>query len=150
MIINEVTHANPSQLRGMLEVAGHGASVVIANPWGITCNGCGFINTPYASLTTGVPQFDAQGHLTGYRVEKGNVTIEGSGLDAKSQDYLAIMTRALTVNAAIHAKDLQVVLGTNHVDVHTGKVSAITVPNPDKPQYALDVSQLGGMYANKT
>ncbi|MDY7568963.1 hypothetical protein RGV32_03770 [Pseudomonas sp. CCC4.1] len=27
----------------------------MANPYGITCNGCGFINTPNVTLTTGKP-----------------------------------------------------------------------------------------------
>jgi filamentous hemagglutinin len=52
-IINEVTGANRSQLNGYTEVAGKAANVMVANPYGITCNGCGFINTPNATLTTG-------------------------------------------------------------------------------------------------
>nr|WP_242550088.1 filamentous hemagglutinin N-terminal domain-containing protein [Pantoea agglomerans] len=28
---------------------------MVANPYGITCNGCGFINTPNVTLTTGKP-----------------------------------------------------------------------------------------------
>lgn len=61
IILNEVTHANPSQLNGYLEVAGQRAQVVVANPWGISCSGCGFINTQQAMLSTGTPQLNAQG-----------------------------------------------------------------------------------------
>lgn len=68
-----MTQPNPSQLRGYLEVAGQRAQVVIANPWGITCSGCGFINTQQATLTTGTPQLNAQGELTGYQVAGGRV-----------------------------------------------------------------------------
>ncbi|WP_375644113.1 filamentous hemagglutinin N-terminal domain-containing protein, partial [Bartonella sp. AP83NXGY] len=46
VILNEVISANRSRLEGMSEVHGHAADVIIANPNGITCNGCGFINTP--------------------------------------------------------------------------------------------------------
>ncbi len=46
LIINEVTGSNRSELQGKLEVAGKGANVLIANPNGITCNGCSFVNTP--------------------------------------------------------------------------------------------------------
>lgn len=63
-IINEVTGANRSQLQGYTEVAGKAASVIVANPYGITCNGCGFINTPNVTLTTGKPVFDADGIST--------------------------------------------------------------------------------------
>nr|WP_323177851.1 filamentous hemagglutinin N-terminal domain-containing protein [Klebsiella pneumoniae] len=45
-IINEVTGGHRSQLNGYTEVAGKAANVMVANPYGITCNGCGFINTP--------------------------------------------------------------------------------------------------------
>jgi filamentous hemagglutinin len=45
-IINEVTGNSRSQLQGYTEVAGKAANVMVANPYGITCNGCGFINTP--------------------------------------------------------------------------------------------------------
>ncbi|SQC92497.1 Hemolysin precursor [Cedecea neteri] len=54
-IINEVVGGNRSQLQGYTEVSGKAANVMVANPYGITCNGCGFINTPNATLTTGKP-----------------------------------------------------------------------------------------------
>ncbi|SUQ59418.1 Hemolysin precursor [Raoultella terrigena] len=37
-IINEVTGGNRSQLQGYTEVAGQAANVMVANPYGITCN----------------------------------------------------------------------------------------------------------------
>ncbi|WP_122760519.1 filamentous hemagglutinin N-terminal domain-containing protein, partial [Pseudomonas viridiflava] len=40
-ILNEVVGANASQLRGYTEVAGQAARVIVANPYGISCNGCG-------------------------------------------------------------------------------------------------------------
>lgn len=46
IILNEVNGGSPSQLRGYTEVAGQSAKVIVANPYGITCSGCGFINTP--------------------------------------------------------------------------------------------------------
>src|SRR5579875_752763 len=57
LIINEVTSTAPSQLNGAMEVAGHAAQVVVANPNGISCNGCGFINAPRGTLATGKPLF---------------------------------------------------------------------------------------------
>ena len=38
------TPRNPSRLKGYVEVAGKKADVVIANPSGIQCDGCGVIN----------------------------------------------------------------------------------------------------------
>jgi filamentous hemagglutinin len=52
VILNEVTGPNTSQLNGYLEVAGDRAQVIIANPAGIACSGCGFINANRVTLTT--------------------------------------------------------------------------------------------------
>ena len=55
IILNEVTGADISQLRGFAEIFGDRAQFVLANPNGVTCNGCGFINTSRTTLTTGTP-----------------------------------------------------------------------------------------------
>ena len=40
IIVNQVMGSNASLLEGVLLVQGVGASIIIANPNGITCNGC--------------------------------------------------------------------------------------------------------------
>ncbi|ERE06449.1 two-partner secretion domain-containing protein [Pseudogulbenkiania ferrooxidans] len=148
IILNEVTQANPSQLRGYLEVAGQRAQVVIANPWGITCSGCGFINTPQVTLTTGAPQLNALGALTGYQVAGGRVSIDGAGLNAANIDSFAIISRAVSINANLYAQKLDLVLGRNQVDAATLAAQPLAASPSDAPAFALDVAQLGGMYAN--
>ncbi|HFG6254851.1 TPA: hemagglutinin repeat-containing protein [Salmonella enterica subsp. diarizonae serovar 61:l,v:z35] len=146
-IINEVTGGNRSQLQGYTEVAGKAANVMVANPYGITCNGCGFINTPQATLTTGKPVFDASGNLLALDVKKGSITIEGQGLDASSSDALSIISRATEVNAAIYAKDLKVIAGANRVGAD-GSVQA-QQGEGSVPTVAVDTGALGGMYASR-
>lgn len=80
-IINEVTGGKRSLLQGYTEVAGKAANVMVANPYGITCDGCGFINTPHATLTTGRPVMNADGSLQALEVTEGSITINGAGLD---------------------------------------------------------------------
>lgn len=146
-IINEVTGANRSQLQGYTEVAGKAANVIVANPYGITCNGCGFINTPNATLTTGKPVLDASGRLQSLDVTKGVVTIEGAGLDGSQSDAVSIISRATEINAQLHAKAVRVIAGANRVAAD-GSISALKGEG-NAPKVAVDTGALGGMYANR-
>ena len=147
VILNEVNSSNPSQLRGYVEVAGQRAEVIIANPAGINIDGAGFINASRVTLTTGTPVING-GNLESYRVQGGNISINGQGLDARDTDYTGILARAVQVNAGIWAKDLKVVTGSNVVDASHTAITPIAGTSA-APAFALDVAQLGGMYAGK-
>ncbi|MBD8199667.1 hemagglutinin repeat-containing protein [Pseudomonas viridiflava] len=147
-ILNEVTGANASQLNGYTEVAGQAARVIIANPYGVTCNGCGFINTPRVTLSTGKPVLDANGKLDHFAVDGGSITIDGKGLDASAVDQFDLITRSAKINADIYARQLNIVTGANDVNADNLTTTARAANAADKPQLAIDSSALGGMYAN--
>ena len=147
VILNEVKGGSPSQLRGYTEVAGQSAKVIVANPYGISCNGCGFINTPNVTLTTGKPVIDQAGQLKSYQVDGGAVTIDGKGLNASNVDRFEIITRSAKINAQINAKQLTVIAGRNDVDAQSLKTTARADDGSAKPELAIDSSALGGMYA---
>ncbi|KHO14397.1 adhesin HecA family 20-residue repeat protein [Acinetobacter baumannii] len=152
VILNEVNSNNPSQIKGYIEVAGKQAQVVIANPSGLICDGCGVINADRFTLTTGQAVMN-QGYLESFRVREGQVTIEGKGLNGSLTPYTDIYARALKVNAGLYANELNTVLGQNDIQVKDqvapqimATTAATTTPPPN---FALDVGQLGGMYAGK-
>ncbi|WLG22504.1 hemagglutinin repeat-containing protein [Pseudomonas sp. FP1154] len=145
-ILNEVNGGNPSQLRGYTEVAGQSAHVIVANPYGITCNGCGFINSPKVTLSTGKPVVE-NGRLDRYQVDKGSVAIEGAGLNANNVDHFEIITRSAKINAEIQAKNLTIIAGRNDVNADTLSATARADDGSAKPELAIDSSALGGMYA---
>lgn len=144
VIVNEVTSHNATNMNGFIEVAGHKASVVIANPNGITVDGGGFINTDRAVLTTGKPEYDSAGNLNSYRVERGTVAINRNGLNAKDANSLQVLTEAASVNAGVWANSIEARTGKNKIDANTLDTQKLGNSN----NIGLDVSAIGGMYAN--
>ncbi|WP_080433278.1 hemagglutinin repeat-containing protein [Burkholderia ubonensis] len=148
IIVNQVNSANPSQLRGYVEVAGSRAEVILANPSGIVVDGGGFINTSRATLTTGQPYYGADGSLGGFNVTRGLISVQGAGLNAANVDQVDLISRAVQENAAMYAKNLNVVAGANQVNHDTLAATPIAGEGA-APAIAIDVSQLGGMYGNR-
>nr|WP_282563733.1 hemagglutinin repeat-containing protein [Providencia stuartii] len=149
IILNEVNSRDPSQLNGFIEVAGKKADVIIANPAGITCNGCGFINADKALLSAGKTLIE-NGKIKGFEVDKGSINIVGQGYNGNGTNYTALIARSVNINAKLHAKDLAITTGKNTVAAD-GKTILKTTDNSstdDKPEFALDVAALGGMYVN--
>ncbi|WP_246871822.1 hemagglutinin repeat-containing protein [Pantoea ananatis] len=153
VILNEVNSNNPSQLRGYMEVAGGRAQVIVANPSGIVCNGCGTINAGRMTLTTGKPQLNADGSIAGYQVERGVVRIEGGGLNGDSRhdtEYVDVLARAVEVNAGVWAKEkINVVAGKNTVSADGNTVTPSSGQDGGKPELAIDMGDMGGMYSGQ-
>ncbi|SKC61302.1 filamentous hemagglutinin family N-terminal domain-containing protein [Pseudoxanthomonas indica] len=148
VILNEVNSAHPSHLTGYVEVAGDRAEVIIANPSGIQVSNGGFINASRATLTTGRPILKG-GALDGYRVEgSGAIQVNGAGLDASRSDYTDLIARSVQLNAGVWANRLKVTMGANKVSADHTQITKVDGDRGAVPQFALDVSALGGMYAN--
>lgn len=147
LILNEVVGASASQLQGYIEVAGQKAGVIVANERGVSCNGCGFINTEQVTLSTGRPVIGADGALQQLRVQGGQVSIGELGLQA-ADSRVDILSQYVNVQGPVHAERLRVVSGANAVDMATGKANTIEAKDKSTPA-GLDVSALGGMYANQ-
>ncbi|WQB83199.1 filamentous hemagglutinin N-terminal domain-containing protein [Hydrogenophaga sp. SNF1] len=148
IILNEVNSSDPSRLKGPIEVAGQRAEVVIANPSGIQVDGAAFLNASGVTLTTGTPVFNG-GALDAYLVQRGQVSVEGAGLDTRDADATAILARATQLNAALWAQRLKLVSGANTVDAASQLPTGAAPPTGDAPAFALDVAAVGGMYAGQ-
>ena len=155
VILNEVNSNNPSVMKGYMEVAGKKANVIIANPNGLHCEGCGIINSDRVTLTTGKPEIK-NGQVDNFKVEAGKVTVSGKGLDNSHVDYTEILAREAEVNAGIWSKkEITVIAGKNTIArsdadktlqvIRTEQASVGDI----KPQVAIDVAELGGMYSGK-
>ncbi len=148
VILNEVVSNNRTTLAGFTEVLGSKADVIVANPYGITCGGCGFLNAPNVVLTTGRPQFGADGTLTGFAVTGGDILVNGTGLNATGQDYLALVARRVSLQAPLNGNAVDLIGGANDFNLATRTATARTGADTT-PLYAIDSSALGGAYTNR-
>ena len=175
LILNEVTRtgsAFASLLAGSLEVFGAPARVIIANPNGIVCAGCGFLNTPRVTLTTGTAQFlDApdgaasafeQAASLAFDVRGGRVSAL-SAIDGGMQ-RLDIIAERIVLNAALRtslaegeANQINLVAGRQRV-AEAADGGLVTTPNgaintaadiAGGAAYAIDASALGAMTSGR-
>ncbi|MCO6181119.1 hemagglutinin repeat-containing protein, partial [Ciceribacter sp. RN22] len=152
VILNEVTSGGRSALLGPTEVFGGRADVIVANPNGITCDGCGFINTPRATLTTGTPDIDATGRLLGFTVRGGDVTFGTKGGNFAggegAVDLFDIVSRTVRIDGPVNGKDLRITTGRNRFDYATGEATGLAGAD-DASEFAIDGSALGAMQADR-
>ncbi|MBI6547663.1 hemagglutinin repeat-containing protein [Xenorhabdus lircayensis] len=115
VILNEVISRNPSFLLGEQEVFGIAADYVLANPNGITCNGCGFINTNQASLVVGNPLVE-NGVLQGFSTfdNQNALNIKNNGLS--HSDVLNLIAPKIDSNGqVVTSKALNITTGNNQI-----------------------------------
>jgi len=171
IIVNEVTVAGaPGRLSGTIEVFGAPAEVIIANPNGLVCAGCGVVNTPRLGLVTGSPvYFDRQGAQSGfdqaeglgYDVRGGRIVIEGAGLEG-TVGRLDLIGASLLLDAPLRAHYLNQALSSIQLAAGTGLVRETTegghatepadATAPDAgamPALAIDASLVGAMTAGQ-
>ena len=141
IILNEVVSNKSSTLGGFIEVAGQKADVIIANPNGITCSGCSFINTGRTTLTTGAPLFKGD-TLTGFNVTKGTITVKGNGL--QTTDFTEILSQKINIQGMVKAAQLKAVAGTYKYDL-ASRTAAANLKTLNRT--GIDVSALGGVTA---
>lgn len=148
LILNEVVSVQPTYMLGYVEVAGQRADVVVANPFGITCDGCGFINTHRASLTTGISRLDAQGHLLGFDVSDGHISLEGAGANLYGVDQFDVIARSVSLNAELYGEAVNLITGNQFVDYASLDVAEQRT-DATSPTLAIDSTALGGIYAGR-
>ena len=127
-IIDEITSANASTLEGAIEVYGDSAGVIIANPNGISCNGCSFINAPNSALTTGAVSYgdtgqisiDTSGNDSSISVGEGGLNAAGYGsttVGSRNQN-LSLIARKILLEGTSDSK----IWNTERVDLISGSV----------------------------
>ncbi|SFJ80540.1 filamentous hemagglutinin N-terminal domain-containing protein, partial [Methylobacterium brachiatum] len=107
VIVNEVTGSSASALNGPTEVFGSRADVIVANPNGVACTSCSFLNAGKVTLSTGVPIPNYRTGTVSFEVRRGTVSIQGtgvSGADGQALQAIDLIGRQIKVEGAVTAK----------------------------------------------
>ena len=167
IILNEVTSTARSNLLGVTEILGDDASYILANPNGITCDGCGFIRTPTTAGDAGnlsevilstadtLSVGNALDSLTISINSVADIVIGPGGLDAETVDIVTLFTRRLTVDGPLNAGtgQLQALLGTGALNFDAAQPQKRTLnatqSNDNAVSVAIDASLAGAMNAGQ-
>ena len=101
IILAQITGNDISLLEGALEVFGAEAGVIIANPSGITCNGCSFINASRVDLVTGSNYNSSTASFND--IANTNIALIDNGFDASSVGILNIQAGSFTNAGGLNA-----------------------------------------------
>ncbi|EOG6954924.1 hemagglutinin repeat-containing protein [Yersinia ruckeri] len=145
VILNEVISLNASRLLGQQEIFGMAADYVLANPNGITCDGCGFINTNRSSLVVGNPLVE-QGNLNGFQTFNNTnaLTVGSRGLTANN----ALDLIAPRINSKGHISSPEQIYALSGENKLSVKGAILETRNTQKAG-ALDSYYLGSMQAGR-
>ena len=125
LILSQVTSTTASLLSGTIEVVGNEAGLIIANPNGIVCDGCGFINTNRVDLVTG-SGYNASTNIFD-SIATTDIFVGSGGLNASSVAVLNIQTEADFVNldgATTNANNFNVTVGDDFYNQDSATINA--------------------------
>ena len=125
LILAQITGSDISLLEGALEVFGAEAGVIIANPSGITCNGCSFINASRVDLVTGsnynvaTDTFDS--------IANTNIALIDNGFDASSVGILNIQAGSFTNTGGLEANTFNLSVAGDFDYTNRGTITTNTL-----------------------
>lgn len=165
VIINEVGSGfEASTVNGAIEVFGPRADLVIANPNGIACNGCSFVNTPRITLATGALRFlDAPNGSAsafdsaaawGYDVRGGDIRIGAPGGQAGIEGTVGqidLIAQSIALHAPLRAGAAANLITGRQWVAFDAAGNAVLAANGDNSGagYAIDATALGAVSAGR-
>ena len=122
LILNEVTGHTESRLMGYIEVAGSPASLVIANPNGISVNGTGFLHVKDVTLAAAPISSMENGYIR-FGHGMGDIRLMGDGLNGREAENLSLYGRSIhNDRSELYGKNIK--LTAEDTITNTGKTGA--------------------------
>ena len=149
LILNRVGGNNRAEIENWLEVmSGNKTDLIFSSQNGFYLNNTGFINFDKVIFTTSRVYLDGNGDIQPFNIRGGNIEIGRQGVSAEGLQYLALLSKQISIDGMINAKD-------SDIDIIAGEFDY----NPDTREYTkkginnnemlISASAYGSVYGNQ-
>ena len=145
---------------GNIEIAGSKAAAIFTNPYGITCNGCGFINASHVVLASATIE-EKNSKIIYRNSRNGSIHIQNTIQDPYNDiEYFHILSNQVKIHESTNfilndKSKLSFLLGHSSFEQNTESIDSLKslqankspIPNGENIQFAFDLAAAGAMFA---
>ena len=122
LILNRVNGAERAEIENWLEVmSDKKTDLIFSSNQGFYLNNTGFINFDKVIFTTSKVFLDSNGDIQPFNIRGGSINIGREGINAEGLQYLALLSKQISIDGIISAKDgdLDLIAGDFDYNPHT-------------------------------
>ena len=135
LILNRVGGNNRAEIENWLEVMSQDKTdMIFSSHNGFYMNNTGFINFNKVIFTTSKVFLDANGEIQPFNIRGGSIEIGRQGINAEGLQYLALLSKQISIDGIVSAKD-------GDLDIIAGEFDY----NPNTREYVNRASYNGDM-----
>ena len=106
LILNRVNGAERAEIENWLEVmSDHKTDLIFSSNQGFYLNNTGFINFDKVIFTTSKVFLDSNGDIQPFNIRGGSINVGREGINAEGLQYLALLSKQISIDGIISAKD---------------------------------------------
>jgi filamentous hemagglutinin len=149
LILNRVGGNNRVEIENWLEVMSENKTeVVFSSNQGFYLNNTGFINFDKVMFTTSRVDLDGNGDLLPFNIRGGKIEIGREGINAEGVRYLAFLSKQISIDGQVYAKDADVDLIAGDFD-YNPNTREHTKQGINNNELLISSSAFGSMYGNQ-
>ncbi|MDR2878747.1 MAG: filamentous hemagglutinin N-terminal domain-containing protein, partial [Fusobacteriales bacterium] len=149
VILNRVGGNNRAEIENWLEVMSHNKTdTIISSTNGFYINNTGFINFNKVVFTTSKVYLDGNGEIQPFNIRGGRIEVGREGINAEGLQYLALLSKQISIDGIISAKDgdLDIIAGDFDYNPRTREYVNKASYNGEM---LISASAYGSMYGNQ-
>jgi filamentous hemagglutinin len=149
LILNRVGGNNRVEIENWLEVMSENKTdLIFSANQGFYLNNTGFINFDKVIFTTSRVDLDGNGDLLPFNIRGGKIEIGREGINAEGVRYLAFLSKQISIDGQIYAKDADVDLIAGDFD-YNPNTKEYTKQGINNNELLISSSAFGSMYGNQ-